>query len=56
MCEIGSGTLDWDAIIDACERTGVQWAMVEQDWGWAGDDPFNSLKISYDYLTTKGFI
>ena len=56
MCEVGLGTLDWDAIIDASERTGVEWAMVEQDWGWTDDDPFKALEISYKFLTEKGFI
>ncbi len=56
MCEIGQGVIDWDAIIDASERTGVEWAMVEQDWGWTDDDPFKALEISYKFLTEKGFI
>lgn len=53
MAEVGQGNLDWDAIIEACETAGVKWALVEQDV--CRRDPFESLKMSYDYLTGKGF-
>ncbi len=51
--EIGRGNLDFDAIISACEEADVPYALVEQDT--CDGDPFESLKISYDYLTAKGF-
>lgn len=54
MAEVGEGNLDWDDIIAACEKAGSRWALVEQDGNWL-HDPFESLKMSYDYLTTKGF-
>lgn len=53
MAEIGQGNLDWDSIIAACEEAGAKWALVEQDI--CRRDPFESMKMSYDYLTTKGF-
>ena len=53
MAEVGQGNLDWDAIIRACEETGVKWALVEQDI--CKRNPFDSLKMSYDYLAKKGF-
>lgn len=53
MAEIGEGNLNWDGIIAACEEAGVKWALVEQDT--CERDPFESLKMSYDFLTTKGF-
>ena len=53
MYEIGNGNLDWDSIIKACENAGVRYAVVEQDR--TRRDPFESLKISYDFLTKKGF-
>ena len=53
MAEVGEGNLDWDEIIAACDEAGAKWAMVEQDI--CKRDPFESLKMSYDYLTTKGF-
>lgn len=53
MAEVGEGSLNWDGIIAACEEAGVKWALVEQDT--CRRNPFESLKISYDYLTGKGF-
>ena len=53
MAEIGQGNLDWDGIIETCEAAGVKWALVEQDV--CRRNPFESLKMSYDYLTAKGF-
>ena len=53
MCEIGEGNLDWDEIIKACDEAGARWALVEQDE--CKRSPFESLKMSYDYLVTKGF-
>jgi len=54
MAEIGNGNLDWDLITAVGEKVGSLYAVVEQDICPA--DPFDSLKISYDYLATKGFI
>lgn len=54
--EVGQGNLDWDDIIAACEEAEVSEFLVEQDSNWTNDDPFLSLKMSYDFLTTKGFI
>ena len=51
--EIGEGNLDWDAIIKACDEAGAKWALVEQDV--CKRNPFESLKMSYDFLKTKGF-
>lgn len=53
MAEIGEGNLDWDEIISVCQEAGVKWALVEQDT--CRRDPFESLKMSYDYLAGKGF-
>lgn len=53
MAEIGQGNLDWDGIIKACDQAGTRWALVEQDY--CRRDPFESLKMSYEYLCTKGF-
>jgi len=46
--EIGRGNLDWKRILTAAEKAGVEWLIVEQDS--CPDDPFDSIKISYDYL------
>lgn len=50
--EIGQGNLEWDEIITACEEVGVEYALVEQDI--CDGDPFDSLKISHDFLKSKG--
>lgn len=51
MAEIGAGNLDWDKIIPACGKAAF--ALVEQDV--CERDPFESLKMSYDFLVKKGF-
>jgi len=51
FAEIGEGNLNWDKIIKACEETGVEWYAVEQDV--CRRDPFEILKMSFDYLTKK---
>ena len=53
FAEIGQGNLDWDEILSACTDADVPYALVEQDV--CDGDPFDSLKISYDYLCGKGF-
>ena len=55
MKEVGYGNLDWDKIIEACDKAGSLWAFVEHDYGWTTDDPFDSLEMSYKFLETKGF-
>ena len=55
MTEVGSGNLDWDAIIKACEESNVEYCIVEQDRNHINDDPFQALESSYKFLTTKGF-
>lgn len=53
MAEVMEGNLDWDRIIQACEESGCQAAMVEQDI--CKGNPFDSLRISYNNLQKKGF-
>jgi sugar phosphate isomerase/epimerase len=50
MREIGSGNLDWPGIISAAEKSGCKWFIVEQDGNWINNDPFESLRISYNYI------
>ena len=52
-CPVGSGVLDFPAIVAALENTGCETAFVEQD-DCFGEDPFVCLKKSYDYLTSLG--
>ena len=46
--EIGQGNLDWKRVLTAAEKAGTEWLIVEQDT--CPGDPFDSIKISYDYL------
>lgn len=53
MYEIGEGNLNWSKIIETCANVGVKWVLVEQDE--CERDPFEALKMSYDFLTERGF-
>jgi len=48
FCEIGSGVLDFKAIIAASEASGCEWFCVEQDT--CPGDPVDSLEISFRYI------
>jgi sugar phosphate isomerase/epimerase len=52
FAEVGQGSLNWDEIIAACRETGVEFFVVEQDE--CRRDPFESLKLSYEFLKTFG--
>lgn len=49
MTEVGSGTIDWKAVIETGQQTGVKHFFVERDNG--STPAFESLRISYDYLS-----
>ena len=51
--EVGQGNLDWDEIIAASKESSAEFALVEQDK--CDKDPFEALKISYEFLKEKGF-
>jgi len=51
--EVGQGNLDWDEILEASFDSSVEYALVEQDK--CDKDPFEALKISYEFLKEKGF-
>ena len=48
FCEVGQGNLRWKEIIAAAENSGCEWFIVEQDTTLG--DPFDSLKVSFDYI------
>lgn len=48
FAEVGSGNLNWPAIIEACQKTKVRYAAVEQDS--FTQDPLKSLAQSYRFL------
>ena len=52
MAEVGAGNMNFPAILAACQRAGVEWYAVEQDF--CAGDPFDSLAISYSNLRELG--
>ncbi|HUX19864.1 MAG TPA: sugar phosphate isomerase/epimerase [Spirochaetia bacterium] len=50
--EIGSGSIDWQAIFQAAARAGVEWFIVEQDCGT--QPALESVRLSFDYLKSSG--
>jgi sugar phosphate isomerase/epimerase len=52
--ELGNGTIDLESVINKSREIGVEWAIVEQDK--CKRSPMDSVKISFDYLTNKGYI
>ena len=44
--------MNFAAILAACQRAGVEWYAVEQDF--CQGDPFDSLAISYKNLRALG--
>ena len=53
MTPVGSGNINFESILQACADAGTEYAIVEQDDCY-GEDPFQCLKQSYQYLTAKG--
>ncbi len=51
--EVGNGTINFDRIFAARKISGLKYWFVEQDQ--SKQDPFESLKISRDYLAKKNF-
>jgi sugar phosphate isomerase/epimerase len=53
--ELGTGILDFAAILAAAERAGIKWGIVEQDTTYERP-ALESLKISYDHLVRLGAV
>ena len=53
MAPVGSGNMNFEAILKAAVDNGVKFALVEQDECY-GEDPFECLKKSYEYLKAQG--
>ena len=51
ITEIGQGNINFDGIIETAEKIGVKYYVVEQDS--CPGDPFDSLKISRDYIKAR---
>lgn len=50
FAEVGSGNLEWPKIIAAAEASGCNWYVVEQDGDWVDNDPFKSLRRSFQFI------
>lgn len=51
ITEIGEGNINFDGIIETAAKIGVKHYVVEQDS--CPGDPFDSLKISQDYIKAR---
>jgi len=54
MMEVGEGNLNWEAILEACKYSGVEWYIVEQDVCLRS--PFESIRISRENLNKMGIL
>ena len=52
FAEVGSGSLDFPAILKTAEATSMKWSVVEQDT--CKGDPLDSAASSFKYLRTLG--
>jgi sugar phosphate isomerase/epimerase len=50
LADVGSGRLDWDAILPAIEAARAEWIVVEHD---LPADPLASIRRSYAFLSEK---
>lgn len=54
MAPIGEGNINFDRVFEKAAQGGCQYMLVEQD-DCNGEDPFDCLKRSYEYLKSRGF-
>lgn len=54
MAVLGEGNINFERIFAKAERAGTKYMLVEQDDCY-GENPFDCLKRSYDYLKARGF-
>lgn len=54
MSVVGEGNINFDRVFEKAEGAGVKYMLVEQD-DCNGENPFDCLKRSYDYLKSMGF-
>ena len=54
MAVVGEGNINFDRVFEKAEAGGTKYMLVEQD-KCNGEDPFECLKRSYQYLKTCGF-
>ncbi len=53
MAPIGEGNINFDRVFEKAERAGTEYMLVEQDDS-NGEDPFDCLRRSFDFLKAQG--
>jgi sugar phosphate isomerase/epimerase len=53
IAAVGEGAMEWERILPACERAGVEWYAMEQDI--CPRDPFDCLQSSFNYITSRNW-
>jgi len=51
FCEVGNGNMNFDGIMKVADKAGIKTYVVEQDI--CKGDPFDSIKMSYDFITNN---
>jgi len=54
MQAVGEGNINFDRVFAKAEAGGTEYMLVEQD-DCNGEDPFDCLRRSYEYLKACGF-
>ena len=54
MAVIGEGNINFDRVFKEAQKAGTKYMLVEQDDCY-GENPFDCLKRSYDFLRSRGF-
>lgn len=54
MAVIGEGNINFDRVFEKAESAGTKYMLVEQD-DCNGENPFDCLKRSYEFLKSRGF-
>ena len=54
MAVVGEGNINFERVFEKAEKSGTKYMLVEQD-DCNGENPFDCLKRSYDYLKSRGF-
>jgi len=55
MTEVGNGRIDWKAVFEAAETSGLDAFFVEQDANFT-EDALSSLQSSFNYLQNADFV
>ena len=54
MAVVGEGNINFDRVFEKAEAAGTKYMLVEQD-KCNGEDPFDCLRRSYQFLKANGF-